>query len=165
MIIPPVLLHHLGHVCQRPQPHSFSHSIRVSLQHSRCIKLATPSTSFLGVSVMEIVLVSLNAECCTAQPTAHSVYRSPLISSITKLNGCCKKIWLATVKKTSELSQTSRTKYGTIPWSSRERFSDVEEYDIQKNHGSHAAVWNPDWVQWTRDLPLLWRGLSHIPEL
>jgi hypothetical protein len=43
------------------------------------------------------------------------------------------------LKKTSELSPT-RTKYGTIPCSLRERFPDVEEDDIQKNNGSHAAV-------------------------
>ena len=42
----------------------------------------------LGLSVLEVVLVSLNAEGCTAQPTAQSVYRSPSIRSSTKLNGC-----------------------------------------------------------------------------
>jgi hypothetical protein len=78
---------------------------------------------------MDFVLVSLNGECCTAQPTAQPVYRSPLISSVTKLNGCCKKLWLATLKKISKLSPTSRTKYGTIPLSSRERFPDVEQDD------------------------------------
>lgn len=44
--------------------------------------------SILGVSVMENVLVSLNAEGCTAQPTAQLVYKGPLIRSSTKLNGC-----------------------------------------------------------------------------
>jgi hypothetical protein len=42
--------------------------------------------------------------------------------------------------KTSKLSPTGRTKYGIIPLSSRERFPDAEKDDIQKNHGSHAAV-------------------------
>lgn len=42
----------------------------------------------LGVSVVEIVLVLLNAAGCTAQPTAQLVYRSPLIRSSTKLDGC-----------------------------------------------------------------------------